>query len=83
MVALILTRVGLDDIRARIDTTRDAVWVNAGVLSPPEVAEVREAGWNLTTFANPCISGSSLRTFRPSKSTTRMKSSGSKPAPDE
>jgi hypothetical protein len=53
MVFLILTRPGFDDVRSQIDATRDAVWVNADVLSPVEVADLRAAGLDLTTFSNP------------------------------
>ena len=52
MVVLILTRLGFDDMRSRVEAARDAVWVNAGVLSPTELAELRAAGWNLTDFVH-------------------------------
>jgi hypothetical protein len=52
MVALILTRVGFDDMRARIDPCRDAIWVGADVLSAMEVADLRGSGFNLTVFAH-------------------------------
>ena len=52
MVVLILTRLGFDVMRSRINAACDAVWVNAEVLSPGEVRDLRAAGWNLTTFAH-------------------------------
>src|SRR5688572_8044414 len=53
MVLLILTRPGFDDAVSRIDARRDAVWINAGILSDAEVRDLRAAGWDLTTFAHP------------------------------
>jgi hypothetical protein len=53
MVALILTRSGFDDMRPRIDATRDAIWVSAGVVSDAEAAELRRSGMNLTIFTHP------------------------------
>jgi hypothetical protein len=67
MVILILTRSGLEDIRPRIDVLRDAIWVNTGVLSQAEIAELRASGWNLTDFANPLDVndlGSNIATMR-------------------
>jgi hypothetical protein len=52
MVFFVLTRSGFDDVRPRIDLARDAVWINASVLSQSEVDELRVGGWNLTTFTN-------------------------------
>ena len=52
MVALILTRSGFDEMRARINATEDAVWVGAGVLSAAEAAELRESGIYLTIFSH-------------------------------
>ena len=52
MVALILTRAGLDDMRPRIDLGRDAIWVGADVLDASEVADLRASGFNLTVFAH-------------------------------
>jgi len=51
MVALILTRAGFEDMRPRIDSGRDAVWVGADVLTAAEVADLRGSGFNLTVFA--------------------------------
>ena len=53
MVFLILSRGGFEALRPCIDRERDAVWVNAGVLSDAEVGELRRAGMELTVFANP------------------------------
>ena len=53
MVALILTRAGFEDMRPRIDVGRDAIWVNAGVLSASEIAKLRELGCDLSVFTNP------------------------------
>ena len=53
MVALILTRAGLDDMRQRIDPARDAIWVGSDVLSASEVANLQGSGFNLTVFAHP------------------------------
>jgi len=50
MVFLTLSRDGFEALRPRIDRERDAVWVNAGVLSDAEVAELRRAGMNLTVL---------------------------------
>ena len=52
MVFMILTRSGFDELFPRLLKDRDAVWVNAGILSEAEVAQLREAGWNLTTWTN-------------------------------
>ena len=52
MVFMVLTRSGFDDVFPRLIKDRDAIWVNAGVLSESEVAELREAGWNLTKWTN-------------------------------
>ncbi len=53
MVFMILTRQGFDELFPRLTKDRDAMWVNAGVLSESEVRELREAGWNLTIWTNP------------------------------
>ncbi len=53
MVFMILTRSGFDQVFPRLVKNRDALWVNAGVLSEAEVAELREAGWNLSKWTNP------------------------------
>ena len=53
MVFMVLTRSGFDDVFPRLVKERDALWVNAGVLSETEVAGLREAGWNLTKWTNP------------------------------
>ena len=53
MVALILTRLGFDDMRPRIDAGRDAIWVSAGVLSAAEAAALRQSGVDLTLFNHP------------------------------
>jgi hypothetical protein len=52
MVFMILTRAAFDELFPWLLKGRDAVWVNAGVLSEPEVAELRGAGWNLTEWSN-------------------------------
>lgn len=49
---MILTRSGFDELFPRLLKDRDAVWVNAGVLSEAEVAQLREGGWNLTKWTN-------------------------------
>ncbi|HEV2296237.1 MAG TPA: hypothetical protein VGR35_20500 [Tepidisphaeraceae bacterium] len=53
MVFMILTRSGFDELFPRLLKDRDAVWVNAGVLSEAEVVDLREAGWDLTKWTNP------------------------------
>jgi hypothetical protein len=53
MVFMVLTRSGFDEVFPRLVKERDALWVNAGVLSESEVIELREAGWNLTKWSNP------------------------------
>ena len=53
MVLMVLTRSAFDEVFPRLIKERDALWVNAGVLSESEVAEMREAGWNLTKWTNP------------------------------
>jgi hypothetical protein len=52
MVFMILTRSGFDEVLPRLIRERDALWVNAGVLSEPEVARLRGAGWSLTNWTN-------------------------------
>jgi hypothetical protein len=52
MVFMILSCAGFDELFPRLVKDRDAVWVNAGVLSEAEVAELRGAGWNLTKWTN-------------------------------
>ena len=53
MVFVVLTRFGLDEIEPCVVVGRDAVWVNAGVLSEAEVSRLRGLGWDLTTWTNP------------------------------
>ena len=53
MVFMVLTRSGFDEVFPRLARNRDALWVNAGILSQSEVATLREAGWNLTQWTNP------------------------------
>lgn len=53
MIFMVLTRSGFDEVFPRLIKGRDALWVNAGVLSEPEVRELRDAGWNLTKWTNP------------------------------
>jgi hypothetical protein len=53
MVFMVLTRTGFDELFPRLRKDRDAVWVNAGVLPEAEVADLRKAGWRLTTWASP------------------------------
>jgi hypothetical protein len=53
MVFVVLTRSGFDDIESRVIPDRDAIWVNAGVLSDSELARLRSSGWDLTTWTNP------------------------------
>ena len=67
MVALILTRPGFDDIHRRMDPTHDATWLNAHVLTEPEITALRNAGHNVTTFAyplNPADLASAIDTIR-------------------
>ena len=52
MVILATTRRGLESLRALIDSTRPAVWVGAGVLTPDEVVALRAAGLKLSVFAH-------------------------------
>jgi hypothetical protein len=40
-------------VSPRLIKDRDAVWVNAGVLSEVEITHLRDAGWNLTKWTNP------------------------------
>ena len=53
MVALVLTRSGFDDLRARLDVAHDTVWVGPDVLTAGEAAELRASGMRLTVFAYP------------------------------
>lgn len=53
MVFMILTRSGFDEIFPRLFKDHDAIWVNASVLFEDEIAQLREAGWNLTQWTNP------------------------------
>jgi hypothetical protein len=52
MVLIVLTRCSFDEVFPRPVKNRDALWVNAGILSESEVAKLREAGWNLTKWTN-------------------------------
>jgi hypothetical protein len=52
MVFVILTRPAFDEIEPRVLIGRDALWVNAGVLSDSEVARLRASGWDLTTWTH-------------------------------
>ncbi len=53
MVFMVLTRSGFDEVFPRLVKERDALWVNAGVLSDTEVSRLREDSWNLTKWTNP------------------------------
>jgi hypothetical protein len=50
MVFMVLTRSGFDELLPRLVKDRDALWVNAGVVSEAEVAHLRESGWVLTEW---------------------------------
>jgi hypothetical protein len=52
MVFMVLTRSGFDELLPRLVKDRDALWVNAGVLTEAEVAHLRESGWNLTKWTS-------------------------------
>ena len=52
MVFMILTRSGFEELFPRLVKDRDAMWLNAGILSESEVAKLREAGWNVTKWTN-------------------------------
>jgi hypothetical protein len=52
MVVLILTRAGFEDMRPRIDRSRDVMWVGGDVLTAAEVAELRRSGFDVTDFAH-------------------------------
>lgn len=53
MVFLVLTRVGFEQVRNRMDFENDAIWINAGILSETECAELRQQGCDLSRFTNP------------------------------
>jgi hypothetical protein len=48
MVLFILTREGYEDVRSLVPTSK--VWVNIGVLSDTEIADLRCSGVDLTNF---------------------------------
>lgn len=52
MVFLVLTRSGFESIRTRFDPKADAVWFNAGVVSPTERSELKAQNWNVSWFTN-------------------------------
>jgi hypothetical protein len=53
MVFMVLTRSALEEIEPRVVVGRDAVWVDAGVLTEAEVSRLRGLDWDLTTWTHP------------------------------
>ena len=53
MVFLILTRAGYEELVAQFRQPPSPLWVNTGVLSPGELAQLRQAGSEVTDFSCP------------------------------
>ena len=55
MVVLALTRGGYDDLRKHTANIPSPLWVAAGVLSEPEIEQLRGAGVEVTDFTHQII----------------------------
>jgi hypothetical protein len=52
MVFLVLTRAGFDEITSCTGGVPSPLWVNKGVLSPDELADLRAKGSDISSFSN-------------------------------
>jgi hypothetical protein len=52
MIFLILTRLGYDELVAHLGQPSSPIWVNAGVLSTSELAQLRQMGCEVTDFVH-------------------------------
>ena len=50
MVFLVLTRSGYEELVAKLGQPPSPLWVNAGVLSTLELAQLRQTGYEVTNF---------------------------------
>jgi hypothetical protein len=53
MVVLALTRGGYDELRERTGAVPSPLWVGCGVLTEPELAQLRSSGIEVTKFNHP------------------------------
>lgn len=53
MVVLALTRSGYDELRRQTVGVPSPLWVASGVLTEPELVQLRSAGAEVTSFNHP------------------------------
>jgi hypothetical protein len=52
MIYFVLTREGYEELVSRMGRAPSPLWVNYGVLSEAELAQLRDAGSNVTNFTS-------------------------------